>query len=169
MPKCDLFILQMVGNYTRKSERQKWGERDMELAIQAVSNGEMGWLAASKRFSVPQATLRRRAQNKNKRVKGTQKGLGRYDMTFTQEQETEMVEYIKMLEVRMFGLTTTDLRRIAFEYAEANNVEHRFNKESKRAGWDWLKGFRQRHQNIALRQPEATSAARAQAFNKPQI
>lgn len=36
-------------------------------------------------------------------------------------------------------------------------------------GWDWIKGFRRRHPNISLRVPEATSAARAQAFNKPQI
>ena len=37
------------------------------------------------------------------------------------------------------------------------------------AGVDWLRGFRKRNPSISLRIPEATSAARASAFNKPQV
>lgn len=159
----------MVGNYVRRSDRQKWGERDMELAIKAVSEGKMGWLAASKRFQVPQATLRRRAGNKNKRIRGSEKGLGRYHSTFTSEQEQEIVSYCLTLETQMFGLNTSELRSIVYQFAEANGIQHRFNRKTEKAGWDWLKGFRKRHPNISLRVPEPTSAARAQAFNKPQI
>lgn len=131
----------MVGNYERISRRQAWGEGDMKLAIEAVKGGKMGWLAASKRFNVPQATLRRRAQGKNKRVVDTQKGLGRFVDTFTPEQEEEIVQYLNLLEIRMFGLTTTDLRKIAFQFAEANKVQHRFNKKNPN-GWVGLdKGF----------------------------
>ncbi|KAG5894421.1 hypothetical protein JTB14_019791 [Gonioctena quinquepunctata] len=36
----------------------------------------------------------------------------------------------------------------------------------EKAGYDWLKGFRHRHPDIALRAPESTSTARASAFNK---
>ncbi len=38
----------------------------MGKAIVAVVEKKMGWLRASREFNVPQATLRRRAQNKNK-------------------------------------------------------------------------------------------------------
>lgn len=167
--KRDIQLLQMVGKYERKSNRQSWNARDMELAVEAVQSGRMGWLKASKSFNVPHTTLRRRVQGKNKRVKGIQKGLGRYDTTFTAEQEQEIVDYLKMIETRMYGLTTTELRKLAFNFAEKNRIDHRFNKETQMAGWDWLKGFRERNPTISLRVPEATSLARAQGFNKPQI
>lgn len=38
--------------------------------------------------------------------------------------------------------------------------------QKKLAGKDWVKGFRKRHPEITLRSPEATSSARAQAFNR---
>jgi hypothetical protein len=41
--------------------------------------------------------------------------------------------------------------------------------EKQIAGKDWLEGFRRRHPELAIRKPEATSLARAQAFNKPQV
>lgn len=34
----------------------------------------------------------------------------------------------------MDGLTITDLRRLAFEYASSNNIENRFDKSAKMAG-----------------------------------
>jgi hypothetical protein len=37
------------------------------------------------------------------------------------------------------------------------------------AGWDWVVGFKNPNSNICLRKPQATSAARAMAFNKPQV
>ena len=70
----------MVNKYKRKTDRQSWREVDMQNAIDAVQRDEMGWLLASKEFNVPQATLRRRARNKNKYVNATKKilvGLGR--------------------------------------------------------------------------------------------
>lgn len=159
----------MVGKYKRTSNRQSWSEDSMRLAIDAVHSGNMGWLAASKQFNVPQATLRRRAQNKNKKVRGINKGLGRFSTTFPMEMENELVEHIKMRENMLFGLTVTDLRKLAYEFAEANNLPHRFCKVEKIAGFEWLRGFRTRHPELSLRKPESTSAARAQGFNKPQV
>ncbi|KAK9717228.1 hypothetical protein QE152_g24285 [Popillia japonica] len=36
-------------------------------------------------------------------------------------------------------------------------------------GWDWLQSFLKRNPTVSVRTPEATSLARAQAFNKVQI
>lgn len=66
----------MVSNYRRKTNRQKWSDKNMSDAILAIENKEMGWLKASIRFNVPQATLRRYCQNKNKIAKGGVKKLG---------------------------------------------------------------------------------------------
>ncbi|KAG5893376.1 hypothetical protein JTB14_024495 [Gonioctena quinquepunctata] len=139
----------------------------MNRAIQAVNSGEMGWLKASKINGVPQATLRRRAQNKNKQIIGTDKVLGRYLTTFSLEWERELVEYLLHLESMLFGLTCDDVRKLAYQLA----VETIFAIDLtwKRAGWDWLRGFRQRNPKIFLRNPEPTSAGRAQGFDKTRI
>lgn len=159
----------MVGKYNRKSIRQSWDEGSMQRAIDAVNNNEMGWLRAAHEFGVPQATLRRRARNKNKFIQGTSKGLGRFKCTFNTDLERELVDHLKTLESRLFGLNTTEVRKLAYQLAEKNSMEHRFNHDTKMAGWDWLKGFRSRNPDIGLRKPEPTSAARAIGFNRPRV
>ncbi|KAG5879005.1 hypothetical protein JTB14_000848 [Gonioctena quinquepunctata] len=126
----------MVGIYKRQTDRQNWSVESMNRAIQAVNSGEMGWLKASQIYGVPQATLRRRAQNKNKQIKGTDKGSGRYVTTFSLEQERELVEYLLHLESMVFGSTCDDVRKLAYQLAVKNNICHRFNVENGRAGWD---------------------------------
>ena len=63
-----------------------------------------------------------------------------------------------------FGLTRMDVRRLAFQYAERNQLSHNF--KDGVVGKEWLRGFLARHKDLALRTPEATSAARAKGFNK---
>jgi len=87
-------------------------------------------------------------------------------MVFNSEQEIELVAYIKSMEARLFGLTNLELRGLAFQLAEKNNLKHPFQKDNLKAGKDWLYGFMKRHTDLSLRQPEATSAARASGFNK---
>lgn len=141
----------------------------MERALNAVRNREMGWLRASKTFNVPTATLRRRALNKNRIATNTKKYLGSLESVLNEEAEAAIVKHILDLESRFFGLTTTDVRKLAYEVAEKMKIKHPFNKEKKMAGKGWLRGFRQRNPELALRLPEATSLARAEAFNRPQV
>lgn len=124
----------MVGNYTRKSNRQSWDQANMQRAIDTINNKEMGWQRASKTFGIPQATLRRRVQGKNKQLTGVEKGLGRYQTTFSRELEIDLVSHIKELESRLFGLTLDDVRRLAFQLAERNGIHHRYNKDTRMAG-----------------------------------
>ena len=159
----------MPRNYTRKSNRQSWDANSMVQAIEAVNKGEMGWLRASKLYNIHQATLRRHALQKNKNLKTGEKRLGRFKPTFPIEIERQLVEHLKMLESRFFGLTRRDVLELAYNLAVKNGFEHHFNNQKKAAGKDWLREFRRRNPDITLRKPEATSAARAQAFNKPQV
>nr|XP_023013986.1 uncharacterized protein LOC111503809 [Leptinotarsa decemlineata] len=70
------------------------------------------------------------------------------------------------MEKRFFGITYKELRQLAFKFACANNIPNNFNRDTKMASKKWIYGFLHRHQNIALRKPEATSYARAIGFNE---
>lgn len=159
----------MVSNYKKKSNRQSWSSEDMQKAIEAVNDKRMGWKKASITFNVPQATLRRRAQGKNIHARGVTKCLGRFKKSLSGDLEQRLITHILDLESRLFGLTTYDLRELAYKLAERSGCEHQFNKNKKLASRQWVHSFISRHPNISLRVPEATSAARAQAFNRPQV
>lgn len=70
------------------------------------------------------------------------------------------------MEGQLFGFGTKELRALAFQLAERNNLRHPFDKETEMAGIDWLNGFLERNNDLSLRKPEPTSAARAMGFNK---
>lgn len=68
-----------------------------------------------------------------------------------------------------YGLTTSKIRQLAFEYAVVNNLRHNFNNEKKTCGKDWLRGFLARHPRISLRRSEATSLNRVIAVNRNDV
>jgi len=55
---------------------------------------------------------------------------------FSDEMENELVQYCIRMEELFFGMTLTDLRRMAFQLAERNKIAHPFNVDSKLAGED---------------------------------
>ncbi|KAL3290070.1 hypothetical protein HHI36_023439 [Cryptolaemus montrouzieri] len=135
----NLFNLQhdnMPRNYKSTSNRQSWSPQAMNKAIEDVKEKKMGWLLASKTFKVPQATLRRHALDLNKIISSAAKGLGRFQLTFPLEIERQLVEHIKLLETRMFGLTRIMVQELAFELTEKNGFE-----DKSEAGQEWLDGF----------------------------
>ncbi|XP_060804467.1 tigger transposable element-derived protein 6-like [Amyelois transitella] len=158
----------MPRNYQRKTDRQKWSEEAMSRALEEVKKG-MPYKTASKQFSVPVMSLKRRAKGKNKVAVGAVKTLGSKQTVFSPDQEKELIQHITDMESRMYGLTKQDVLSLAYQLATKNNIKHPFSTEKERAGVDWLRGFRKRHPDIALRSPESTSAARARAFNKPVV
>jgi DDE superfamily endonuclease len=95
--------------------------------------------------------------------------LGRFRVSLTASYEKELVTHALDLQRRFFGLTPLDMRRLAFQLAETRKLEHQFNRSKQMAGRKWLRNFMSRHNELALREPEATSFSRAVAFNKPQV
>ena len=130
--------------YKRKSQRGAWKENDMEAALKQVRNKELSLREAARAYNVPKSTLARRVIGRNKFVTGFKKHLGRYVPDFPPDYEQELGEYILQMESRPFGLTCQDVRRLAFEFADKNGLDHRFNMENKMAGKKWLQGFRKR-------------------------
>ena len=65
-----------------------------------------------------------------------------------------------------YGLSTYKCRRLAFEFAIQNNITIPDNWEKKRIeGIDWFLSFKFKN-GLSVRKPEATSLARATAFNR---
>lgn len=87
---------------------------------------------------------------------------------FTPEQQVALAEHAKLLEKMFYGLTLKGLRKLAFQYAEANDIPNSFSKENEMAGKDWAYGFLKKF-NLSLRTPSKTSVARAMGFNKMQL
>lgn len=160
----------MVRKYARKTNRQEWSMENMQQAVAAVSRKEMGLRKASVQFHVPKTTLQRAVQKKLKDDSfNIDKTEGKFKCVFTTEHELELVQYLKEMEGRLFGLTMKDFRVLAFQLAERNKLPHPFNKEKKMAGEDWMCNFLTRHPELSARKPEATSGARAMGFNRPSV
>ncbi|XP_044765586.1 jerky protein homolog-like [Coccinella septempunctata] len=157
----------MVRNYERKTNRGKWSEAQMKLAIQEVLDGKKGYKSASKAYNVPQTTLERKVNQARKRENSFQNvkvPLGPITTVFSEEGEQILVDYLKEMEGRLFGLSTSEFQKLAYELA-VRNRQHKFNELKEKAGKDWLRGFLNRHPHLSLRKPENTSAARAAGFN----
>ena len=83
--------------------------------------------------------------------------------------EQKLIEYLLSLESMVFGLTTNDVKNLAFQLAEKNKLPNFFNKAKRKTNKDWLQRFMHRHKELSLRQSETTSAARAKSFNPKQL
>ncbi|CAG2211886.1 unnamed protein product [Mytilus edulis] len=81
------------------------------------------------------------------------------------KDEEALVGHILRMEERGFGLTITDVRKLAYEIAVRSGRKHCFNNDKKSAGYDWWQGFRDRHPCLSVRIPEGLSAARSSMLN----
>ena len=138
----------------------------MSIAIEVYNSNACSKNQAAVNFGVPEATLRRYRKKSSDQFPISN---GRFRPKFSMEMEKLLAEYLIKLSKRVFGMTSMQLRKFAFEFAEFNNVQHNFNRELKIAGLDWLSGFLKRHNNISLRAPEMMSLGRIQCFNSPQV
>ncbi|KAJ4442059.1 hypothetical protein ANN_11925 [Periplaneta americana] len=144
----------------------KWGEEDMERAMTAFRNGDADLNEVARIYSVPKATLRSRLLGTNVHAKGSKQRFG-HCTDLDSEMERDLVSHILELESHLFGITRADLQILAFQIAEANGIPNRF--KNGKAGKKWYYGFMARHSELSLRQPEATSAARALRFSRERV
>lgn len=136
----------MNRNYNRRTDRGKWSQEFMENAVNWVMKGDIGYKRTSLSFNVPQSTLERRVKeacyymcqiNKNWKLR----------WSFTEREE------------RLFILTTYNLRKLAYQWAQKINKTHYFSNNKEIADKDWLYGFLKCNSGLSIRKPEATSVA----------
>ena len=125
------YFCRTMGAYKRKTQQQAWDVDNMQRAIQAVRNNVMGLKRAANEFGVPRSTLQRRCRRNGDDATAAEKVLGRFRPVFSQELELQLVNHIKRMEGMLFRFTLAPLRRLAFDFADANGLDHPFNRENR--------------------------------------
>jgi transposase-like protein len=150
----------MVRSRKRTTEKAKWKEQEQEAAKRAVREGR-SVKSVAQQFNITRTTLR-------DRLKSGKARLGRKPL-LNAALEKELADHVLLLAKIFFGMTKTELRRLAFEIAERSGIQNNFNKNERLAAMDWLNGFQKRNPEISLRKPEPTSMYRITAFNKEKV
>ena len=155
----------MVRTYKRKSERGAYGADALTEALAALQNQPTK--TVSRQFGIPARILRRHRDKKVTTVGSLR--LGPRQPVLTTDVEVTLREHVAYMERCLYGLTTRDLRRLAYDLAVKLDRPNMFSDETKMAGRDWLYGFFRRHPDLAIRQPQGTNVARAVGFNRPKV
>jgi len=59
--------------------------------------------------------------------------------------ENQLKQRVVEMEGLFYGMSTTDLCHIAYDFAEANNINHVFSRQKRLARKDWMIDFIRRH------------------------
>lgn len=133
------------------SQRKKWDKVKMKEAVVAVKNKEMGLLKASKTFNVPRSTLKDYVKKPMEEIETRLcVPLGRKPI-LPPDLEQQLLEYCLMMEKSYYGLTSRDLRRMAFQLAIRNNIANPFSSDKQSAGRKWQRLFFKRHPSLTFR------------------
>jgi hypothetical protein len=68
--------------------------------------------------------------------------------TLPSELENKLVEYCITMDQRYYGLRCQDIKRMAFQLAIRNGVQHPFNQEKSAAGKKWLRSLLKRYPDL---------------------
>ncbi|XP_004212358.3 uncharacterized protein LOC101235816 [Hydra vulgaris] len=159
----------MVRTYIRTTTRGvngNWTGKNLCLAFKAVQKNSSSVNQASTNFGIPESTFRRYIR------KSPDKYLfnnGRFRKVYSDKMEKSLIDYIVQLSTCYYGFTALQLRQLAYEFAEQNNLPHCFDYNTKLEGKDWLASFMKKNSQISLKVPEKTSLARMQGFNETQV
>ena len=162
----------MVRTRVRKSVTHgQTSAETMKKAVSEVLNGKSIRKTAQD-FEISKSTLQRYVTMAKTQGLDTIRLTPAYDHSriFTDGEEHELASYLIKASKIHHGLTTTATRELAYEFAMKNGklIPDPW-KENKTAGRDWLYHFMQRHTNLAVRTPEATSLSRCTSFNKKNV
>lgn len=118
----------MVRTYKKKTKRGEWSTDTVKTAIDKVLSKEMGYKKAASAYAVPQTTLERYVTKMKEDGEVTiSLPLGPKKTILTPKEEDEIEAYLKYMEEHLFGLTTIELRSLAYQLAVKNGKAHNFN------------------------------------------
>jgi len=139
-----------VRNYKRKTA-DRWSKEDLLEALTLIKECKCKINDAAKQFGISRATLYRQYQ------KFVSSG-GNFDVhqfrtcggnpILTKVEEDVLEKTILDLRAQGFPVICTDVKRICFEYCQANGIPNQFSKEKRMASDDWYYGFLKRHENV---------------------
>ncbi|KAG5858988.1 hypothetical protein JTB14_037905 [Gonioctena quinquepunctata] len=133
----------------------------MKEALIAQQSGVIGSNEIARKYKRPNATSKRIIDDKNKNVHGSGKKFGR-TADLPPEIEEEMVNNVLQFERSLFGITRSNLRKLAYAIAEKNTIPCRF--KNGQADKKWYYCFITRPKELSLHQPVATTEEKVKAF-----
>lgn len=142
-------------SYRRGEKRRKWGQDDMDKALEDIRLNGMRPSAASKKYDIPRKTITDRLE---KKVADDCRGSGP-GTHLSKDHEAALVSYIEYMAQRAFPLTITQIMMYAWviDRTEGGN---KFGPNGPCYTW-WL-GFKARHgDKIKLRKPDSLDRGRA--------
>ena len=163
----------MVRTYTRKSNVGSVDAAKMRLAAEQVVSRELSLCEAASKFEIPKTTLFRYVVKLRSGNDATSVSFGpnyKVRQIFTNGEEAMLVDYCLTASKLNHGLSTKQMRVLAFDFATANEKDvPRSWVCNQCAGPDWLSGFLTRHQELSILTPEGTSLSRSTSFNKTNV
>lgn len=142
----------------------------MLLAVKDVVDNGMSVRKAGKVHGISKSSLDRYTKKYQSDPSARLEPNYQQSLVFDKEEEQKLSEYLVACSKMFHGLTTHQTREIAFQMALKNNKKVPLSWKSEgMAGREWMYAFLKRNTNLALRTPEATSLARAAAFNKHNV
>lgn len=154
----------------RRAKPRKIGntsKETMSAAVNAVIKEGCSMRTAAEKFDIKLTTLHRYVAKRKQNGEETNMSPNYWvNKVFSDEEESMLAEYITTCGKMAYGLSTSSVRKLAYECAMRNNKKTPPSWHvSKAAGVDWLRAFIKRRQNLSLRQPEACSLSRLTSFN----
>lgn len=159
----------MVKPRPRKTERGLIPQSIYDEAARKIIDEKRSIRQISKDYGMCHVTLYRyvKALRENKEAKV---GYNPHNRVFDEEQERQLVRYCKNSVDLYFGLSTKDLRKLAFQFANQNKLKYPQKwTQTGLASEDWLIAFLRRNPDLVLRTPQATSLNRAMNFNQVNV
>ncbi|ESO01824.1 hypothetical protein HELRODRAFT_160993 [Helobdella robusta] len=157
----------MVRYRERKTNRGKTPVKVMRTAVDEVLKKNRAINAVARETGIDRMTLKRYVRKSSLSPSVGLIPNWNTRQVFNLEQEEMLAKYLLQASKMNYGLSTKTTRQFAYDMAVANNITCPSSWSMKKtAGIDWLQGFMKRRPELSLRAPEATSLARAIAFNK---
>ena len=123
----------------------KISEIDLTCAMDSVRNGNISICQAAITFGIPRGTL-------HDKLTGRRQLEPTRSTQLTEEEEQEIVQWLKDMSANGLGLNKTNLLRTVKLYLDNNNRVTMW--ENNLPGDMWYRLFRKRHPEIVVRKPQ---------------
>lgn len=152
-------------NVARKVARKVHSPSTVAAAIARVNGGSTVY-AVAKEYGIAWSTLKDHLKRTGYDESNVTTVVHGRKPALIADLEDRLVNYIREMQEIVFGLSATDIRRIAFEMAETAKIKHPFINGI--AGWAWWCCFRKRN-NLTMRSPQNLSQSRAAAATRENL
>ncbi|XP_013859198.1 uncharacterized protein zgc:113274 [Austrofundulus limnaeus] len=147
----------------------------LERASNKIRDESRAVRAVAKEFAICHTTLYRFHKKRTRLQAEGHDNLPRVGYwssrrVFTDEQEKNVVRYLKKAADLYFGLCPKQVRTFAYQLATHYGCKFPEQWEEKgMAGEDWFSGFMKRNTCLSIRRPQATSLSRTSSFNQVNV